>query len=82
MRTQPINHNHINYNAFNFYLGYSWEFSPGSRFSLVWKNDVETCDKRIDFDYFDNAAQTFRAPMNSSISFCLNYYIDYQKLRH
>lgn len=80
--TAYINHNHINYNAFNFYLGYSWEFSPGSRFSLVWKNDVETCDKRIDLDYFDNAAQTFRAPMNSSISFCLNYYIDYQKLRH
>lgn len=79
--TDYENHNHINYNAFNVDMTYTWEFAPGSELAIVWKNSIQTNNQRIDMNYFDNFSKTLGSDQNNSISLRVLYYIDYQKLR-
>lgn len=78
--TDYENKNHINYNAFNVDLTYSWEFAPGSELSVVWKNSIDTNNQNINFNYFDNLNRTLKSTQNNSLSLRILYYIDYQRI--
>jgi hypothetical protein len=78
--TDYENKNHINYNAFNVDLTYSWEFAPGSELSVVWKNSIDTQNQNINFNYFDNLNRTLKSTQNNSLSLRILYYIDYQRI--
>ena len=79
--TNYENHNNINYNSFNIDLIYTWEFAPGSEFSLVWKNNIQTHNQRIDLGYIQNLSRTLQSTQNNSLSVRILYHLDYQKLR-
>ncbi|WP_282126197.1 DUF5916 domain-containing protein [Marinifilum flexuosum] len=75
------NHNHINYNALNIDMIYTWEFAPGSELSLAWKNNVQANDSRIDRNYWENFSNMLGKNQINSLSLRLRYYIDYHKLK-
>ena len=70
-----------NFNAFNIDMIYNWEFAPGSRLSIAWKNNIEQGDDYGRDNYFYNANKTFNTPQTNGISVKLIYYIDYQHLK-
>lgn len=67
----------FSYNAFNIDLVFSWEFSPGSRFELIWKNSILDENAIIIHDYWTNLKNTFEAIQQNSLTIKLLYYIDY-----
>lgn len=77
-----IDHENINYNTFNFDLVYSWQFSPGSELSLVWKKTLNRDNGEIINDYWDNLEVLFIDGHLNSISIKLLYYIDYFYLKN
>ncbi|NOU58535.1 DUF5916 domain-containing protein [Marinifilum caeruleilacunae] len=79
--TDYSNQNHINYNAFTVNLAYNWEFAPGSNLSLVWKNNIQASNSRVDQNYFDNLADILESDQFNSISLRLLYYLDFHQLK-
>ena len=73
--------NNFSYNAFNIDAVFSWQFSPGSVFSVVYKNAIETGDQIIPTSFKDNFTGTLQSPQTNSISFKLLYYLDYQQFK-
>lgn len=71
----------VNFNAFNIDLVYSWQFSPGSEISLVWKNAIYTQGSLIAEHYRNDVDETFRSPQSNSVSIKVLYYIDYAMLK-
>lgn len=70
-----------NYNTFNIDMVYSWVFSPGSEFSIVYK-DAALLDERFARDgYNRNFNKIMSSPQSNSLSFKVLYYIDYLSLR-
>ncbi len=78
--TYTIN-NDFSYNAFNIDAVFSWQFSPGSVFSIVYKNAIEKEEVIIPKSYSDNFSNTFQSPQTNSISLKVLYYLDYQNLK-
>ena len=70
----------INVNIFNIDLTYQWNFAPGSTLSVVWKNTIETSNKAVRSEYFDNLTGLFRSEQGNSISLRMLYYLDYNTL--
>jgi len=72
----------MNYNAFTVDLVYTWDFAPGSKISVVWKNAINTNETDISNRYFTNLTNTFSAPQLNSFSIRLFYYLDYNYLKN
>lgn len=72
--------NDFSYNAFNIDAVFSWQFSPGSIFSIVYKNAIETGTTAIPSSYMDNFSYTLQSPQANSISLKVLYYLDYQQV--
>lgn len=70
--------NDFNFNTFNIDLTLNWEFAPGSRLSLVWKNAILHEDDHITQDFLDNLKQTIQADQLNQLSLKILYYLDYQ----
>lgn len=70
----------INVNIFNIDLTYQWNFAPGSTLSIVWKNTIETSNKAVRSEYFNNLTGLFRSEQGNSISLRMLYYLDYNTL--
>ena len=70
-----------NFNVFNVDMIYNWEFAPGSRFSIAWKNNISQDDDLGRDNYYANAHKTFASPQSNGLSAKLIYYLDYQNLR-
>jgi hypothetical protein len=76
----------VNYNAFNVDVFYTWDFRPGSRIVLSWKNWLGTdFEDSIDGSryshFFANAGRSFSKPHGNEISFRFIYFLDYMQLR-
>ncbi|MBK9459988.1 MAG: carbohydrate binding family 9 domain-containing protein [Sphingobacteriales bacterium] len=74
--------NDINFNLFNLDLVYSWEFTPGSRLNIIWKDSIFENDNRKVDDYFDNVDKTFNSPQDNFFAVKLLYFLDYAKMKH
>ncbi len=70
-----------NFNAFNLDMIYNWEFAPGSRLSIAWKNNIEQDDNFGHDNYFSNFHKTFNTAQSNGLSAKLIYYLDYQYLK-
>lgn len=74
------NHN-FNFNAFTVDMVFSWIFSPGSSFNLVWKNEITSETDVVSGGYLTNLNDNFNEPQLNNISLKVLYYIDYQRLK-
>jgi hypothetical protein len=70
-----------NYNAFNIDLVFKWIFSPGSEFSIAWKNSILSNEDHVIGNYFKNLDRTWSSDQINSISLRILYYIDYNNIR-
>jgi len=71
----------FNYTSFNIDMVFSWQFSPGSIFNIVWKYEVLHEGDAFNDSYFVHMGETFEPPARNVISFKLLYYLDYLMLR-
>ncbi|MDQ3047683.1 MAG: carbohydrate binding family 9 domain-containing protein [Bacteroidota bacterium] len=79
--TQYKKDHNVNFNAFNIDMIYTWQFSPGSEMSVVWKNAIYTSDNVILTNYKDDFSQTIDSPQTNSFSIKVLYYLDYSMLK-
>lgn len=69
------------FNTFNLETTFSWEFSPGSLLSLVWKNEAQAEDDTLSKPFWDALSTTLKASPKNTLSVRVVYYIDYLYLR-
>lgn len=70
----------FNFNAFNLDLVFSWEFSPGSKMELIWKNSMLNDETVVVHDLFENLRNTWELPQLNTLTFKMLYYLDYTYL--
>ncbi len=73
--------NNFSYNAFNIDAVFSWVFSPGSLFSIVYKNAIEQNGQVIPRSYSDNFSSTIESPQTNSISLRVLYFLNYDRFK-
>jgi hypothetical protein len=71
----------FSYNAFNIDAIFSWQFAPGSLFTIAYKNVIETNNTAIPASFSDNLTGTMQSPQTNMISIKVLYYLDYQQLK-
>ena len=74
----------VNFNTFNIDMFYTWDFLPGSRLTLSWKNALGAevyLDETQYRTYFRNFNQVLRSPHSNELSLKVVYYLDYLTLR-
>lgn len=71
----------FNYTSFNVDLVFSWQFSPGSIFNLVWKYELLHEGDAHPQGYFNYINEAFSPPARNILSVKFLYYIDYLMLR-
>ena len=74
----------FNFNTFNVDMFYTWDFLPGSRITLSWKNALGAdvyLDENEYHSYFKNFNKTFDSPHSNEVSLKVVYYIDYLNLK-
>ncbi len=74
-----------NFNAFNIDAFFTWDFRPGSRIVVGWKNWLGT-DNIINAYtykyYLNNFQHTFDLPHANELTLRFIYFLDYNQLRH
>jgi hypothetical protein len=76
--------NDQNYNIFNLDAFYTWDFRPGSRIILGWKNwlgDPTAIDGVRYHNYVRNFGQIFDLSHGNELTFRMIYFLDYNQLR-
>ncbi len=74
----------FNFNTFNVDMFYTWDFLPGSRITLSWKNALGSdvyLDETQYRTYFKNFNQVLQSPHSNEVSLKVVYYIDYLTLK-
>ncbi|MGN6264517.1 MAG: DUF5916 domain-containing protein [Ginsengibacter sp.] len=74
----------VNFNTFNIDMFYTWDFLPGSRLTVSWKNALGAevyLDETQYRTYFRNFNQLLRSPHSNELSLKVVYYLDYLTLR-
>jgi hypothetical protein len=73
-----------NYNIFNLDAFYTWDFRPGSRVIVGWKNwlgNPGAIDGVKYNSYYRNFTQTFNYDHGNEFTFRMIYFLDYNQLR-
>ncbi|MFZ5551880.1 MAG: DUF5916 domain-containing protein [Bacteroidota bacterium] len=73
--------NNLSYNFVSIDLIYSWQFAPGSIFSVGYKNIIEKQDMDIIYRFGKNFNETISSPQTNTVSLKLIYYFDYLYLK-
>jgi hypothetical protein len=73
--------NSLTYNLFTIDLVYTWRFAPGSDLIVVWKNQLDEVQNRIDIPYSRSVGDILNNPQFNSFSVKLIYYMDYVLLK-
>ncbi|HMC99790.1 MAG TPA: DUF5916 domain-containing protein, partial [Ferruginibacter sp.] len=74
----------VNYNTFNLDMFYTWDFLPGSRLTVAWKNALGgnvSIDPYKYMSYFRNFGQVLDNPHSNEVTVKLVYFLDYLKLK-
>jgi len=74
--------NDINYNVWNVDLSYIWEFAPGSKLSLMYRNTIINYDQMAQLSFFDNFENLMEQPLEHTFVLKITYYIDYNTLKN
>ena len=70
-----------NFNLWNVDLTFDWWFSPGSRITLQYKNQIFNRDDKSALNYYKSLKNLFEVPIEHQLSLRVNYLIDFNKLR-
>ncbi len=70
----------INFATWNFDLGYSWEFAPGSFVTALYRNQLFNLDTQALDSYVQSIDTLFKQPLNNVFSLKLQYFLDYNQL--
>jgi hypothetical protein len=76
--------NDQNYNIFNLDAFYTWDFRPGSRIVIGWKNwlgDPTSIDGVKYNNYFRNLGHSFDLSHGNELTLRMIYFLDYNQLR-
>lgn len=79
-----ISNQDINFNTFNIDMFYTWDFLPGSRITIAWKNALGNnvvIDPYRYTKYFNNLGEVINNPHSNEITLKVVYYLDYLKLK-
>ena len=74
----------LNFNTFNVDMFYTWDFLPGSRLTIAWKNALGnnvTIDPYSNLNYFKNFGKVVDNRHSNEITVKIVYYLDYLKLK-
>ncbi|MEP7237735.1 MAG: DUF5916 domain-containing protein [Ferruginibacter sp.] len=77
------NHN-LNFNTFNVDMFFTWDFLPGSRLTIAWKNALGTnvnLDPYTNTNYIKNFGKVIDNPHSNEVTVKMVYYLDYLKLK-
>jgi len=72
----------INYNVWNVDLSYIWEFAPGSKLSLLYRNTIINCDQMAQLSFSDNFKNLMDQPQKHTFIMKMTYYIDYNTVKN
>jgi hypothetical protein len=72
----------INYNIWNVDLSYIWEFAPGSKLSLLYRNNIFNIDRLSDLSFSNNVDNLFQNPQKHTFIMKMTYYIDYNTVKN
>lgn len=70
----------INFSTWNFDLGYSWQFAPGSFLTVLYRNELFNFDSEARKTYTQSIDNLFKRPINNVFSLKLQYYLDYNQI--
>ena len=73
-----------NFNLFNIDMFYTWDFKPGSRLIIAWKNALgpdASIDGTVRTKYTSNLGQIFNVPHSNEFTVKFVYYLDYLQLK-
>ncbi|MFN8253018.1 MAG: DUF5916 domain-containing protein [Ferruginibacter sp.] len=79
-----MNGRNIGYNAFNIDMFYTWDFLPGSRITVAWKNALggnTYIDPYANATYLKNFGRSVDNPHSNELTVKIVYFLDYLKLR-
>jgi hypothetical protein len=68
------------FNTFNIDFVYSWQFSPGSSLSLIWKTSILSDLPRTHLSYLQNLHETLDTDQLNSLTLKVIYYVDYEQI--
>ncbi|PKP03847.1 MAG: hypothetical protein CVU11_06970 [Bacteroidetes bacterium HGW-Bacteroidetes-6] len=68
------------FNTFNIDFVYSWQFSPGSSLSLIWKTGILSDMPGTHLSYLQNLKETLDTDQLNSLTLKVIYYIDYEQI--
>jgi hypothetical protein len=74
----------LNFNSFNVDMFFTWDFLPGSRLTIAWKNALGgnvSIDPYTNMTYLKNFGRAIDNPHSNEITVKVVYYLDYLKLR-
>lgn len=72
-----------NFNAFNIDAFYTWDFKPGCRFMVAWKNALGPdvyLSGLTNSKYTQNFSNVFTNPHSNEVSVKFTYFIDYNSI--
>ncbi len=69
------------FNIWNLDLGFDWWFAPGSKITLLYRNQIFSDRHQVDLDYFRSVQDLFSENINHQFSLRINYYLDYNILK-
>ena len=78
-----INYNsdhQINFNTWNLDWNFSWEYKPGSMFSIVWQNQLTHQNNEVGTIFFNNINDFFENPTTNIFSIKFTSYLDYSTI--
>ncbi len=70
----------INFSTWNFDLGYSWQFAPGSFVTALYRNQLFNFDTAARDSYTQSIDTLFKQPINNVFSLKLQYFLDYNQI--
>ncbi len=75
----------VNFNTFNMDMFYTWDFLPGSRLTIAWKNALGgnvAIDPYTNMTYLKNFGKVLDNPHSNEITVKIVYFLDYLTIKN
>lgn len=70
-----------NFNLWNLDLSYNWEFLPGSKLTLLYRNNIFNENNLSGISYYSSTKELFQKPIDHQVSIRINYFLDYNLIK-
>jgi hypothetical protein len=70
-----------NFNLWNLDLSYNWEFLPGSKLILLYRNNIFNENNLSGISYYSSTKELFQKPIDHQVSIRINYFLDYNLIK-